>query len=121
MTKHVSIEVYEDRNHSVIFKGRLLGWVTPAEFERIMTLDGLQNKLYTVPTMPLMEAAKRDDNDGIEDLRLALAIHSVDEETVVGKKIFLSASAEYISSLVEDGSEVQIIGKNAYYLLSEEG
>jgi len=120
MANKVTVEVYEGRDDSVTFKGRLLGWISPGEFERIMALDGLQQKLYTVPTTPLMEAAERDDDESIEGLRLALAIHKVDDEAIIGKRIFISAPAQYVSSLVEDGSEVQIIGDEAYYLLSEE-
>jgi len=113
------IEVWDNKDVGVKYKGRLLGLITDKEFNAIIKSTDLQKKVITKETVLLSEIT--DNHKDLSGYRLMLAIKSKDGVAVVGKKLFISERLHLMSYVRPARNECGITGEVDSYLFIKEG
>jgi len=99
------------------YSGRLLGLITDKEFASLIKSADVRKKCYTSGTMPLSEIV--DTYEDLEGYRLVVAVKEIDDESIIGQKLFVTERLSLVSYLNANKS-AGITGENGAYMLIEE-
>jgi len=121
--KIVTVVIYEsDGNKDKKYEGRLLGLINDDEFNALARNSVVRGRCITKRTMPLSvitECKKFDGIDGLNGLRLVVAVKKKDGVDCYKKILLVSEKLEYISYVREDGCTA-FAGKNNSWMTVEE-
>jgi len=98
--------------------GRCLGFITPKEYANIVKDIGVANKLMTVETKQLSEICELAKQGSMKDFRFVLAIKTVDDKNVIGKKLLISEEVAFASQICTD-NELSLSADNTYITIKE--
>jgi hypothetical protein len=112
--KQIELQVYE-RDIDIIYTGRLLGLLSPKEYDALFVKPELKNKITTVETASIKSIGEIDI---IEGFRIAMIIKKRNDEIVQDKLLFISEPLEYLSALNSD-TEASFVGVDSYFIATE--
>jgi hypothetical protein len=112
--KQIELQVY-GKDIEVIYTGRLLGLLSPKEYDALFVKPELKNKIATVETTSLKSIGEMDI---IEGFRIAMTVKKRNDEVVPNKIIFISEPLEYLSALNSD-IEASFVGADSYFVATE--
>lgn len=99
------------------YTGRLIGLINDKEFAAIIGNKELQKKCFTSGTMSLTDIV--DNHEKLDDYRMVVAIKKIDDENVIGNKLFITERLSLVSYL-DKGKSAGITGENGAYMFVEE-
>jgi len=120
MKEEVSVVIFED-SKEIKFTGRCLGFLSPEEYQALISNSKLRRSLFDVETKSIPNISKPIGNDisgpSLNSHRLAFAVKKMGEKEVMGKKVIISSPLEYVSVESKDNSEVGFTGKDCYMMV----
>lgn len=115
------VEVYEDDKDPTTYIGRVLGLVTPEEFNALIRNEKLQRNALSAATMKCSEVVGIEE-DLIRDMRLVVDIREKDDDKNLPRTILVSSPIDFINN-IDMGSTVGSVSINCedgtYVLISE--
>ena len=116
--KIVETHAFIEKNHGVVLKGRLLGWLTPLEYAGLVDKPELRKKLFTVESKDLSDVIETKQ---IEGLRMAMTVNRKDDVVVAKPTLFITEPMEMITSILENGDSINLNGQEGtFFMVSEE-
>jgi len=115
--KQIELQIFGQGNgNGTVYTGRLLGLLSPKEYNAIFIKPELRNKITTVETTALLDIGNMED---IEGLRLAMVVKKHNDKPISEKLLFISEPLEHISSLDASSSEISLSGGESYFVITE--
>jgi hypothetical protein len=98
------VEVYEEDKDLTTYVGRVLGLVTPEEFNALIRNKNLQRKILSAATVKCSEIADIEE-DLIRDMRLVVDVKKKDENKNLPRTVLVSSPIDFINN-IDMGSTV---------------
>jgi hypothetical protein len=112
--KQVELQIW-GTGREITYTGRLLGLLSPKEYDALFVKPELKSRINTVETASLSIIGEMQDIDGF---RLVLAVKKRGDEVVLDKRLFISEPLEHVSSCIS-ASEVSFVSVESYLVATE--
>ena len=112
--KNIELQVFGEGTETT-YIGRLLGLLSPKEYDALFVKPELKNKITTVETTPLNVIGEMEKVDGF---RIAMTVKKRNDEVIPGKLVFISEPLEHVSSYISS-SEVSFVSAKSYFIAAE--
>jgi hypothetical protein len=113
------IEVFTNKE-DICVTGRLLGLIHEKEMFALLNNKSFQRKTFSKPTISVSDVGKATEElHQSEDVRLVLAVKTLDDEATNTKTLFISDKLDFVTQTLSP-TEITINGKKDVCMFIEE-
>jgi len=121
--KIVELDLYiGSKNQPRKYEGRLLGLIDAIEFNALLRSEAVQTRCLSKATMPLTnitECKAFDGHEGLDGLRLVVAVKKKAGVECCIKKLLVTEPLDYISVIKKEGKEASFTGPTSWLTIKE--